>query len=170
VKLAIRPMSESEAPLVLDSWTRTLEDGGRPMRVPSTGAGNYVRVGRDAHLVAWQWYQMHRDWVRLALPGLTVAVATLAGSDEALGWVAYVPPGDHPLVVHYVYAIDVARRRGVGLSLLQHAASHADDRGLRVSHTTPRGLRLLERMTSRTNGASQHEGPSWRRSASANLG
>jgi GNAT superfamily N-acetyltransferase len=157
MSLTIRRLRDTEVPLVLDSWTRTLEGKGIPMRMPGIGSGNYVRVGRDANLVAWAWYDVHRDWVQHTIPTIAVDVATLPGSDEALGWVAFATPADFPLVVHYVYTIGVARRRGVGAALLRHALAHQDDRGFRVSHTTPRGLHLL-RATTRGHHGHEEKG------------
>lgn len=126
----VRPMTEAEAVLVKDSWTRTTTD---------QGPGRYAcRLG-ECRVIGWAWFDMHRAWVRerLADPGTSVLVATLAGSDEALGWVCFSPPADHlPLVFHYLYTIPVGRRTGVARRLVAEAMTYGDHRPARMSHMT----------------------------------
>ena len=139
----VRPMTEAEAVLVKDSWTRTTTD---------QGPGRYAcRLG-ECRVIGWAWFDMHRAWVRerLADPGTSVLVATLAGSDEALGWVCFSPPaGTLPLVLHYAYTIPVARRTGVAEVLLRAALVHGDRRLPRLSHTTESVNRILAHLTMR---------------------
>lgn len=162
-----RPLRPDEADLVLVEWTRSLADNppdvhglppaGRFVRLPTDRGSStaYVRVGGGARIAAWAWHDMHRAWVRELLPSISVDVATLPDHDEPLGWVAYAPPALRPLVVHYVSTIAPARRRGVGALLLRRALASADDRGVRISHLTDEGRRLLERVASRRR--SDHE-------------
>jgi hypothetical protein len=152
MRLAIRPMHDSESDFVLDTWTRSIDarltaDGRGRERVSSgkfwtvnRRRGAWLRVGTDM-LADWAWYAMHRAWVKSLWPELDVIVATPADSDEALGWCAMTPPGDHPLVIHYVYVVGPpcnrevteARGKGVGRRLLQAAAQLADTRAPRFS-------------------------------------
>jgi hypothetical protein len=161
MRLALRPMHEAEVPLVRDTWTRSID--ANEVRAPSgrksvisgryrtVGGGTcpWLRVGEADQVVAWAWHDMHRAWVRSLWPSLVVLVATLPGHDEALGWVAYTPAGARPLVVHYVYTIDLerARRRGVAATLVRAALSAVDMRAPRFSHMTPAGQRVLARAT-----------------------
>jgi hypothetical protein len=158
VKLAIRPMLDAEVPLVRDTWTRSID--AHEVRSPSGRkeviSGNYrqigsgqcpwLRVGASDQLVAWAWHDMHRAWVKSLWDDLVVLVATLQGHDEALGWVAFTPAGNYPLVVHYVYTIDLerARRRGVAKTLVRAALAGADSRAPRYSHMTPVGRQIVD--------------------------
>lgn len=147
MKITIRPMSAIESTLVLDSWTRSL-DGHSSGSAPSSGR-YIVRVG-DTKLIGWSWFEMHRAWVHRLLeqPDTTVIVATLEGHDEAIGWCAYSKPGRHPLVVHYVYTLAVARHRGVGEQLLARALAQGDNRAPRFSHQSPLGSRIADKVLS----------------------
>jgi GNAT superfamily N-acetyltransferase len=57
-----------------------------------------------------------------------------SAKDVPLGWICY--EGD---LVHYVYTIPKARRKGVGTLLLKHV------NGTRLSHTTEGGIALWEK-------------------------
>ena len=137
MKLAVRPIRDSEHPLVLDSWTRHFD---APTR-------HYMRIGGESRIASWAWYEMHRDWVRARLPSMSVLVATLAGHDEPLGWVAVtMPDAQHPLVVHYAFVLKLARGKGVGRELMRVAHLLADGRPARYSHMTSDGRRLIDGM------------------------
>lgn len=161
MRLAIRQMQPSEEALVKSTWTRSIDENearspaGKRTRITGryrtigNGTCPWLRVGESDSLVAWAWHDMHRAWVRALWPDLVVLVATLPGHDEAIGWVAYTPAGDHPLVVHYAYTIDLerARRRGVATALVRAALAAADHRAPRFSHMTPTGSRVLAAAT-----------------------
>lgn len=158
MRLSIRPMHDSEAPLVRSTWTRSIDssehrDGrGRTtqingrMRTVGANLCPWMRIGADSSMVTWAYVAMHRSWVKDQWDGLRILVATLAGHDEAIGWVATTPPGEHPLVVHYVFTIDseLARRKGVATALLRAALETADHRPARFSHMTPVAKGILD--------------------------
>jgi GNAT superfamily N-acetyltransferase len=152
MKLEIRPLRDEEAPLVWDSWTRSIDarvvkDQRKRERVASgkfwtvnRHRGAWIRLGSDM-LADWAFFEMHRSWVKTIFPSLDVIVATLPGQDEVVGWCAMTPAGERPLVVHYVYVVgpplqDVATARGQGVArqLLASAARLADHRAPRFSH------------------------------------
>jgi ribosomal protein S18 acetylase RimI-like enzyme len=158
IALRTRPLDANEHDLVLVDWTRSLADNtpgpglppaGRFIRLPTDRGSStaYVRVGGEARLSAWCWHAMHRSYVRELLGTIKVDVATLPDHSEPLGWVAYAPASkEHPIVVHYLHVITQARRRGVGEHLLRHALEQQDSRGVRISHLTAVGRRLLDRI------------------------
>lgn len=174
----LRPMHESEIPLVRDSWTRSIDQhphsyrdvNGRRRNTKINGrmrteAGNncpWMRVGGGDSMVTWAWHDAHREWVKTLWDGLDVIVAAHPANDEAIGWCASTPPGEHPLVVHYVWVIDLesARRHGVATTLLRAALRTADSRPVRFSwmNDAGRGLvsRTVERVTTMGDGASMH--------------
>lgn len=144
IDVTIRPMLDSEVTLVRDSWTRSLDGAGHGS---GPSAGRYiVRVG-DAKMIGWAWFEMHRAWVRSLLeqPDAHVLVATLPGHDEAIGWCAVSSPGNHPLVVHYVYTLAIARGKGVATGLVAAALGLGDARPARFSHSSAAGTRVVER-------------------------
>lgn len=160
MRLVIRPMHDSEIPLVRDTWTRTIDAnevrvrGRREVitgRMRTVGGAQcpWLRVGQDAAVVHWAWHDMHRAWVQALWPDLVVLVATLPQHDEAVGWVALTPPGEHPLVLHYVYTVDLerARLRGIATQLVGAALEHRDHRRPRYSWMTPVGQRIVDRLT-----------------------
>lgn len=158
MRFDVRPMLESEAPWVRDTWTKTIDASdakdsrNRPItingRKRTVGAHQcpWLRLGGDGAVVNWAWYDMHRAWVRSLWPALEVLVATLPGHDEAVGWVAMTPAGDYPLVVHYAYTVDLesARRKGVARTLLRAALLGADNRAPRFSFVNGPGKSLLD--------------------------
>lgn len=178
MRLTVRAMHESETPLIRSTWTGSIdphvhhytdEKGRKRSRVVNGRvrevAGNrtpWMRFGDGDLLVTWAWHDMHRAWVRSLWDGLTVLVAAHPANDEAVGWCALTPPGDEPLVVHYVFTIDLqgARRRGVAKQLLHEAMAFGDGRRIRYSHMTPIGQHMVESLDARVatirDGASMH--------------
>lgn len=145
-------MAPAESTLVYDSWTRSTVNMSAPLAT-KTAARYVCRVGTEGtnvRTIGWAWFEMHRAWVKSLLANdAIVLVATLPGHDEAMGWVALVPPGDHPLVVHYVFTVNPARRRGVATALLSAALSLRDHRAPRFSHTSSIGEAMLAKINPR---------------------
>ena len=151
--LVVRPMHESEEPFVRDTWTRSIDActwtddrdrqkviSGRHRNV-SGNSTPYLRVGVEDYMATWAFHAMHRHWVKSLWPTLDVVVAAHPANDEAVGWCAFAPAGEHPLVLHYVYVLGPpldkltsARRRGTARMLLEQAALYADDRPPRFAH------------------------------------
>jgi GNAT superfamily N-acetyltransferase len=148
IPVAIRPIRPEEHPLVLGSWTNSmLGDQPTIVRLPGDGRrrpGEFFDLG-EGRVAKWAACDIHRSWVRTNLEVFSVDVATLEGDDEAAGWVAWSPAGEHPLVLHYVYTVGPARRQGVAAQLLRHVVAKADGRGVRVSHLRDHGWDLLRR-------------------------
>lgn len=152
--LSIRPMAAAEAPLVFDSWTRSTVST-RQLADSRSGSRYVCRIGLDGtnvRTVGWAFFSMHRAWVKqlLAEPETAVLVATLPGHDEAMGWAAVTLPGTHPLVLHYVFTVTPARRRGVATALVRAALDLRDGRAPRFSHTSSIGEALLGKISLRT--------------------
>jgi hypothetical protein len=140
VDLSIRPMASAEEKLVRDSWTRSFD-------APVGESVQYMRIGGESRMVGWAWFARHRAFVKSLWPSLTILVATLRGHDEAMGWIALTEPGDHPLVVHYAFVIEVARKRGVGEALLRAALDHGDGRPTRYSHMNSLGRHMVAQIS-----------------------
>ncbi len=151
--LTLRPMHESEEPFVRDTWTRAVDastwtdERGREKVISGRQrqlSGNhcaYLRVGSEDYMAAWAFHAMHRLWVKSLWPTMDVIVAAHPANDEAVGWCAFTPAGEHPLAVHYVYVLGPpldkltsARRHGTARRLLEAVAAQADDRAPRFSH------------------------------------
>lgn len=150
---SIRPMLVDESTLVCDSWTRSTV-ALRQSEDQRSGSRYIARVGLEGtnvKLVGWCWFEMHRAWVKrlLADPSTVVLVATLPGHDEALGWACITPPCEHPLVVHYVYTITPARKRGVATALLAAAFERRDSRAPRFTHQSIVGDHLVAKIRHR---------------------
>ena len=165
IPVVIRLAHPSEYDLVLGTWTNGVADvahsrqngrteryAGRYVSLPTdTTDGKstrYVSVGRHGMMAEWMWYGMHREWVRQHLQQVTIDVAHPTSLDEAMGWVAYNPPGEHPLVIHFVHVIPAARKRGVGARLLRHVLAKQDSRGVRLSHLNEDGRSLIASVVS----------------------
>lgn len=175
MNLNLRPMHESETPLVRDSWTRSIDASehkdsrGRKDtingRMRQVGANNcpWMRIGADDSMVTWAWHAMHRAWVKSLWDGLDVIVAAHPANDELVGWCAMTPAGQFPLVVHYLFVLELesARRQGVATTLLRAALRTADHRPVRFSHMTPVGRQMVEsahRMPTREPVAPMRDG------------
>lgn len=150
MEFRIRPAHEAEHTLIRDSWTRTLDEP-RVINVAGS-ATHYMRIGADSRMVGWAWFDMHRGWVKQHWPEFELFVATLPAHDEAVGWLALTPASDKPLVLHYVYTIELARGRGVAEALVAFGLSKHDGRPARYSHMTTPARRMIDRllMQSRT--------------------
>ncbi len=128
----LRPATPDEAALILDSWAR------------SFGAASSMSKSRD--LAQWLWYRAHRAVIKEILGGAQVAVAEFSDvPGEVLGWACWERPSSKgPLQIHYCYVKPPYRRNGIGTDLLHLAFSEADNRGVRTTHRTRDGKRLMD--------------------------
>jgi GNAT superfamily N-acetyltransferase len=135
----IRPMLDSELPLVADNWSRSFITAAPSdiVRVRPTTTGGSV--------AGWAWYAAHRAFVKSLLEDIDteVLVATPPGLDEAVGWAAFTRPGKHALVMHYAYVLRDFRRHGVFTALHTAVRSLADGREPKWSHMTDDGRAAL---------------------------
>lgn len=122
--VVIRAATDSERAEAAKQWTRTF-----------TPSAQLVTIGSQARtLTPSLWSRAHRLLVQSLLDEARLDVLVLDDvPTEPLGWVCYVPDE----VVHYVYVLDKARRRGIGRRLLTHAG------GTRHTHHTASGAFLL---------------------------
>lgn len=148
MNLTIRPMLPREAVLVHDSWTRSTVAMSQPVGAKATGRF-CCRVGMEGtneRIIGWAFFEMHRAWVKdvMQRPNTVVLVATLPGHDEAMGYVVLTQPGDHPLVVHYAFTVQPARRKGVARALVRAALQCRDSRPPRFTHTSQLGEYIVD--------------------------
>ncbi len=145
----IRPATDSERAECARQWVSSFSPHARMI----DGADiQGVTIGSQHRALApYLWKRAHAGLVREML---SPTAAALAGAlpprldvlvldtmpAEPLGWVCFEPETG---AVHYVYAVDRARRKGIGSRLLEHAAQHG---ATRPTCTTASGLGLLDRV------------------------
>lgn len=139
LQVHIRPMNDTELPLVSDNWSRSFVTAAPSdtVRLRPTATGGA--------LAGWAWYEAHRRYVQGLLQHVDteVIVATPGSVDEAVGWCCFTRPAKHALVLHYTYVLRDFRRRGIGRALLEAARKFSDGREPKWSHMTDDGRALL---------------------------
>lgn len=142
--LTLRPVSQDEYPLIVDSWVRSYS-GFSSSDEPDAHRKSYNAQLPFNYMQQWLWFKMHRNMVKNLLDGSNVAVATLESvPDEVVGWICWQDPTDQfPLVVHYTFVKSHVRRYGVASKMMNMVLSRADERGFRSSHITRDGRAFM---------------------------
>lgn len=131
--IVVRPATEAELTLVRDSWARSFLP--RPPKHGEDGGDPFVQVTRGGGLSPRAWFTAHRALAEAYLSTSTVLIAAHAARpDTALGWICF-----DGSTLHYVFTLQIARRKGIAARLLDEVAA-----GFRCTHTTRDGKALLD--------------------------
>lgn len=149
VLITVAPAADHELDRFCRQWVASLRTETRAVEA----FGSFVQVGPKRGL-GLRHRLLHRA-LRLStaelIGGSLLAIAQADGIQ--LGWCSFeLPVPEHPLTVHFTYVDPLARRRGIGRSLLCLALAHRDTREPRFTCITSDGAALLRAVAALSSG------------------